>query len=179
MALPKRALFQPGAPAARPWGTGIKGGGGAQQGRQVPAQLRGARFAPAPIAQQKYRCPAALGAHAEAPAGGEIENLGLARHVGDHGRNRPAAQRFFSRPQQFGDIGRADQHQVLGIKAEKLQPAAIGQAHLLGIGRHLQINHCLTHAAQQAAGLPQGESQHSAAIAPFIGKHFMHHPWTR
>ena len=145
----------------------------------MPAQLRRAGFSPASITQQKHRCASALSAHAEAPAGGEIEDLGLASDISHHRGNRPATQGFFSRPKQFSDIGWSDQHQRLGIQTKQLQSAAIGQSHFLGICQHLQIQYGLAGAAEQCAGLLQCEPQNGAAIAPFIGKDLMGHTCPR
>ena len=98
----------------------------------------------------------------------------MAGNIGDDRRHRPTGQRLLGRPQQLDHIGWPDQHHCIGIEPENGQPRTIGQAHFLGFGQHLQIDHRPPDGGQKAARLPQRKAQQRPAIAPLIAKHFLH-----
>jgi hypothetical protein len=142
----------------------------------MPAQMPGAAGAPLPVAQQEQRHLAAAAAQAEPPAGGEIEQFGIAPHIGDHGGDGAAADHLLGRPQQFPHIGGAHEHQPGRIEPEPGETRPIGQAQLLRVLAQLQVENRRPARGHQALRLRQGKAQAGAAIADFIGEDFLHQP---
>lgn len=91
-------LFEPQVPARHAWGPIVKGVAATAMGHEPPAQVSGAAFPPLAIAQHEERYPVGAGAQAQPPTGGEIEQFGIALHLGDDGGNRPAGGGFLGGP---------------------------------------------------------------------------------
>lgn len=135
--------------------------------------MGGAGFAPMAVAQEKHRSAGIRAAQAETAAGGEVERLGLAGNVGDHGSDGLAGQRLFGCPEQFDDRGRPDQYQRFWSKTERDQAGTVGETHFLSLIGQLQIDHNRTLAGQQAAGLRQGKAKRGSAIAPLVRENLL------
>lgn len=142
--------------------------------------MPGAAGAAMPVAQQEQRHLAAAGAQAEPAAGGEIEQFRLAPHIGDQRGDGAATDHLLGRPQQFRHVGSAHDHQPGRIEPEPGQARPIGQAQPLRILAQLQVENRRSAGADKLFRLRQRKAEAGAAIAYFIGKHFLYQPaWQR
>lgn len=71
------------------------------------------------IAQQKQGRAAFGSAQAQAPAGCEIEWLGVAADIGDDSGDRPASQGFFGDPKEVPHVADPHDHQLCRIEAKR------------------------------------------------------------
>lgn len=142
----------------------------------MPAQMPGAAGAAMAVAQHKKRHIAVGSAQAQPAAGGEIEKFGLSPHIRNHRSDRPAGHHFLGRPQEFGHIRRAHDHNLGRIHSRPGEPGPIGHAELLGILGHLQVKDRRPARRDQAPSLRKCKPEAGAAIAQIVGKHLLHQP---
>lgn len=135
--------------------------------------MRRAGLPVAPIAQQKQRRTTLRCAHAEPPAGGEIERFGHAPDISNDAGHRLAGKGFLRHPKQIAHVERPHDHQLIGIEAKEREARPIGQAEKLGIGLKLQVEHGHAPLVEQGLGLPQRKAQARAPVADGIGEHFL------
>ena len=106
--------YQREAPAGQAGRTFVEGVGPARQRRHPPAGLRRARRAEFVVAQQQRRRSALGRSEGEAAAGGERDALDL----GQHRRERAAAQPLLHRPGHVLLAAGAEDQQVRRLQAE-------------------------------------------------------------
>jgi hypothetical protein len=142
-------------------------------GQKMPPQLRGTGLPSRAVAQKEHGTARISGPEAQAPAGGEIQKLGMAAHIAHDRSDGTAGNGFFGDPEQFGHAGGPDQNQGLRVEPKAQKPRSIRQAELLRLIGQLHVNDGNPLQGQKIARLGQGKAQTCPCIAAPIGEHFL------